>query len=418
MKKYKLKKNFIAFLSSTFIQAIINYFLISFFSHILTKEKFGEYTIYLSILPILTTLALLGIDSSVNIYYHKLSLRKYKVLLFNTFFILLPFISLLILLLGFLFSPFISSLFKLEKKIIILLAIVSVFQSYILSYLSLLQTQGKSISYFKFFSFNLLLSNIIGIFLFLLKKSLSYYFLGIGIGNFIFSLLVLYKLYIEKFIFPIINLKVIYKILKYGIPLIPNAVGSYIFFMSDRFFLSYFYDNQEVAYYSVGLYISAIILMFNHALVKAWNPYLFNHLKSFKTENKKKIVKISYIIFLLYIVLFIIIVASKEIIFNVFFPTRLSYGLVYVDWIALGYMFIGFFKVFSGYLFYLEKTFLISTISFSSAILNIILNYIFIKLFGPLGVAYATACTMVIFTLIVFIFIQKYYKLPWIFYIK
>ena len=413
MKKDLIKK-LSFFILATGLQAIINYTLISFFANNLDIESFGKYNIYLALLPILLIFTVFGLDGAVNLYYHKFTIRKYKILLFNIFFVLLPSISLLFFLISIPILKFVSHLFKINFYTTIIITGISIFQSFILSYLSFLQTKGEAYKYLKIFSSHILISNSVGIFLFILLKSLDFFFIGILVVNFLYVIYILFFLWKKHLIIPSFNLNIATDMTKYGISLLPNAIGSYLFFMSDRYFVSYFYGNKEVAFYSVGLYISMIIIMFNHALVKAWNPMLFKELKLLNNDTKRKIVKISYLIIFAYIFIYILILLFDNFIFSIMFPEKFSKGLEYVPWIALGYIFIGFFKVFSGYLFYLEKNKLISFISILSAIINIVLNYIFINMYGPLGVAYATAITMFIFMLFVFIYVQKYFKLPWI----
>ena len=64
----------------------------------------------------------------------------------------------------------------------------------------------------------------------------------------------------------------------------------------------------------------------------------------------------------------------------------------------------------SNFIFFEKKTAILAKITFSGAILNIVLNYYLIKEFGTIGVAYATAITWFIFYILVVVLNILIYK--------
>jgi Na+-driven multidrug efflux pump len=66
-----------------------------------------------------------------------------------------------------------------------------------------------------------------------------------------------------------------------------------------------------------------------------------------------------------------------------------------------------------NYIFFIKKTHLISIITFSTAALNLVLNYFFITLYGSVGAAKATALCMFIEFVAVWMLANKLYPMPW-----
>jgi O-antigen/teichoic acid export membrane protein len=403
-------KNIIIYAISIVLQAGLSFLLVSILSHKLTIKEFGDYNLYLTINAFAFSFMIVGVDGAIGLFYHKVNRLKYKLYISNGIIFILPLGLLFVIVLYNIFDTLLIDKFHLNSNILKYLIIILFFQSTTQILLSYYQTQQKALNY-AFLNISFLLFNFISALLFIsLFKELEYLYIGMMISTFIFFLYSIVYFIKHKLLFFRFN-KIIFKeLLHYGVVLIPNAIGSTIFFMSDRFFVSYYYDNEMVAYYSIAIQIGMFILIFNNAFVKAWNPFLFSKLKNFDENNRKVIKKLSIVFVLFFLTLPFIVDELKFFVFDIFFDEKLKDGLEYVFWIAVGYSFMGVFKVFSGYLFYLKKIKLISIISILSAILNLLLNYLFIKYFGVIGVAYATALTMFIFMIVVFLFVQKYYK--------
>jgi O-antigen/teichoic acid export membrane protein len=151
---------------------------------------------------------------------------------------------------------------------------------------------------------------------------------------------------------------------------------------------------------------------------KAWVPWLFAQLKKGNENNKKRIVKITYIYFGAIILLALLLSATAPWFLNFFVGEEFKEAGKYVFWIAIGYAFNGMYKLVGNYIFYAEKTKYLAWITFLTAILNIIFTYLLIKLNGPVGAAQATALAFFISFVLTWILSSKVYKMPWLSFTK
>jgi O-antigen/teichoic acid export membrane protein len=206
--------------------------------------------------------------------------------------------------------------------------------------------------------------------------------------------------------------------LQFGIPLIPHTLGAFVITLSDRFFLTNMAGVAEVGLYTVGYQFGNIIGLIQDSFNKAWVPWLFAQLKKGNENNKKRIVKITYIYFGAIILLALLLSLMAPWFLNFFVGEEFKEAGKYVFWIAIGYAFNGMYKLVGNYIFYAEKTKYLAWITFLTAILNIIFTYLLIKLNGPVGAAQATALAFFISFVLTWILSSKVYKMPWLSFTK
>lgn len=202
-------------------------------------------------------------------------------------------------------------------------------------------------------------------------------------------------------------------ILKYGIPLIPHALGAFIITMSDRVFITNMIGISETGVYTVGYQIGMIIQLLQDSFNKAWIPYLFKNLKLNNLKVKYNLVEITYLYFIVILGLTVLLSIAAPFIVAIFIGESFEGSIQYILWISLGFAFNGMYKMVSGVIFYEKKTQILSMVTFATAFINIILNYFFIKLNGAVGAAQATSLSFFISFIFTWILSNKVHAMPW-----
>lgn len=203
-------------------------------------------------------------------------------------------------------------------------------------------------------------------------------------------------------------------LLDFGLPLLPHAMGAVIITYSDRLFISGMSGLEAAGIYAVGYQIGMLVFLFQNSFNQAWAPWFFEQLNRDDENTKKRIVRITW--------LYSIGLLSGSIVFGLLSPLLLEYFISpdygaasdFVFWVALGFAFNGIYKMFVNYLFYIKETKAIGVATFSTAILNLILNYFFIQRFGAIGAAYSTALCFLIQLVWIAILATKKYSMPWL----
>lgn len=198
--------------------------------------------------------------------------------------------------------------------------------------------------------------------------------------------------------------------LKFSLPMIPGLLSAWVLNLSDRIFIERYFSLNEVAVYSVSYKISTIILILSGAFAMAYNPFFYEKAASSNQISAKKdlsLINNIYVIVSFYFSIGLILFANN--IFDIFFDKTYSSGYVIVPLIALGC----FFSLITGLLNLMynqeKKSLQLMYITLIGAILNIILNFIFIPKFGMQGAAISTCICFLIILLIVYKYAKLYY---------
>lgn len=175
--------------------------------------------------------------------------------------------------------------------------------------------------------------------------------------------------------------------LKFNIPLIPHYMALNVLAGSDKIMIQHMVSDEKAGIYSLAYSISLIMNLFSTALIQTTGPWVYEKIKKREEKDIGAILLIA-IIFIAAVNLALIIMAPEVV--RIFAPVKYREAIYTIPPVAMGVYFYFLYNVFSFYEFYFEKTQYIAVASTSSAILNIILNYIFIGIFGYIAAAFTT----------------------------
>jgi O-antigen/teichoic acid export membrane protein len=409
----KFYKAFGIYTFSTFIRSAIPFLLLPIITKYLTLEEYGIAVFYQVVLRLLAGIIMLGVPGSCTIFYFKHKRAEYPSLLLNS--LVSPFILASVLFIAsFFLVDILTPIFHIAPVWIVILAPLALLYLFPEITYTTLRNQEKPI---KFSIFNL--SQIILHFTIttILIIVFQFNWLGILLGILI-SLVMLNFLSINymiknKLIGGRLNIKQIKYSLLLGSPLVLHRIGGLLINKSDALFISIMLGKDMLGIYAVGYQIGMVVLLFQDAFGKAWRPYVFKKLNQNKFSDKIKIVKLSYLLMVLYLTFPIVIYFASPLIFKIFINERYHDSMVIAPLIALAYSFLGMYKLVTLYIFYMKKTGILSSFTIINGGLNIILNYVFISMFGIMGAAYATILSMFIIFFIAFIISNRVYPMPW-----
>ena len=196
------------------------------------------------------------------------------------------------------------------------------------------------------------------------------------------------------------SLRIINKLLSYGLPIIPLILLMPVLNVSDRYFLKIFVSVEEIGLYGIAYKFGMLINMFLVIPIqRSWGPQMFQVGNS--AEESRNIHQ-DITFYYSFIGLFILLGLSffSDAIISVF--ANENYLLVswLIPWISLAY-FIGGFKIFflaSASL--ADRTDLFVKIGFYTILVNIISNYFLIRDFGVEGAVASTILSYIILILL------------------
>ena len=373
------------FLVCSFLQRGISFITTPIFTRLLTTSQFGEFSVFQTWLSILTVIVTLNLPWGV----YPQGLVKFEEQK-NRFASALQSLLLLLVVIWFAiyfpFRTYINNLIGLDTPKMVALFILMWTSSVFYFWSAYERTDLK---YKKLVILTLIVSVLkpaIGIFLI---KSYSDKVLariwGLVIVEFI--------CYVFLFIKQEKNGKTFYDwsiwkyALKYNIVLIPHYLSQTVLSGADRIMIEKMVSYDKAGIYTLAYSLSLLMLIFNSSVEQAINPWIFKQIKNNNILNIKSIV---YPAIIAVAVLNLLLMIFAPEIVLIFAPIEYFEAIWIIPPVSMSVFFMFLYDMFSNIEFYYEKTKFMSVATVLGAILNIILNYIFIKQFGYYAAGYTT----------------------------
>lgn len=195
--------------------------------------------------------------------------------------------------------------------------------------------------------------------------------------------------------------------LLFNIPLLPHYLSQTVLNQADRIMIGNLIGKSEAAIYSVAYSISMMMIIVTTAINNSFIPYTYQCLKN---ENYKELKKYSSALLMLVCIICIMAMAfCPEIILIV--GGQDYYDAVYVmPPIAASVFFMFLYPLFANIEFYYEETRFVAVASCIAAVFNVVLNYVFINIFGYYAAGYTTLVCYIVSAIGHYFFSKKLVK--------
>ena len=403
----RLSFNILVYGITNIIKSLVPFIMLPILTLYISPNEYGELSLIETSVLFLLPFIMLNINGAINVEFFKLEKNEYKKYVLNAIFIsFCAFIIVMFFL--FIFRENLSNLMHLKTHWILLLGIFA-FMRVLSSVILVIFQASQQVKKYAVFSITQTVTDFLlsYIFVVLFKLSIIGRLLGEYGAFFIFSLISIFLLFKMGFFNVKFTLKYTKDILKFGLPLIPHSIGGIILAMSDRYFISYFEGNKYVGLYTVAYQVSAILLLISTSVNQAWSSMFF---KMMKDKNYDKIKMIIRILIFLFIIATFFIYEFSDFIYKLLISKEYYSSKTYFIYLLLGFLFQSIYFLFTNFLFFYKKTHILSMITIAGGIINLFLNYFFIKKFGTVGVAYATAITWFLYLISVFSISVYFFK--------
>ncbi len=202
--------------------------------------------------------------------------------------------------------------------------------------------------------------------------------------------------------------------LKFSLPLVPHMLSGFLLAAIDRVFLEQLKGLNQVGLYSLAFNIAFLMYVLIDAVRLAYTPYFNKKALAEGDKAKPEFAKLTTYGFAIYTFIGIVMILfSKELI------TLIASREYYVSYqilpiIVMTNIFNGLYFFFVRPLLFLKKsTGFVSIATISTTLLNVVLNYFLIISYGIKGAAWATFISIIVKVILVLIFSQKKYPLPY-----
>lgn len=195
--------------------------------------------------------------------------------------------------------------------------------------------------------------------------------------------------------------------LSFNIPLIPHYLSMAVLNSSDRIMIKYYQGESKAGIYSLAYSLALIMTLFNSALLQTVEPWLY---KKINAKEEKDISKVAYITlaFIASVNIGLIAIAPEAV--KIFAPPEYAEAIWIIPSVAMSVYFMFAYSLFAAFEFYFEKTHYITLATLVGAVANIILNMIFIPVFGYYAAGYTTLVCYILFAVMHYFFMTQICK--------
>ena len=175
--------------------------------------------------------------------------------------------------------------------------------------------------------------------------------------------------------------------LNYSLPIIPHGLAQIVLSSFDRIMIKTLVGYSQAGIYSLGCNIEQLVKITTTSIDTVWSPWFYEQMNS---GNEKKIKKMSYVyIYGIFLLLTCLILVTPELVW--FMGSKEYQDAKYIVIPLLSCTFFTFLYTLPATVeYYYQKTKMIAIGTIGAAILNIILNSVFIRFYGYQAAAYTT----------------------------
>ncbi len=179
-----------------------------------------------------------------------------------------------------------------------------------------------------------------------------------------------------------------HEIIGYSVPLIFNNIAWWVNNALDRYFVTAFRGMAENGIYSVSYKIPSLISLVQSIFHQAWTLSVIQEYEN--DDSQKYILKMYRLYNFVLVMLCGEIIVFNKMIARIMYAKEFYNAWEYVPYLCIGFVFLGLANYMGGIFNAIKKSNIIAYTTIVGAVINCILNCIFIPLIGALGASVAT----------------------------
>ena len=207
------------------------------------------------------------------------------------------------------------------------------------------------------------------------------------------------------------------ELLRFGVPLMPHSLSFWLKSGTDKIILTTYCGLAANGLYSMAMSFGAIYSIFNTAFSNAYVPYLQERLSKITPETEEKehksIVKWSYKVMMMFVLLFIAVILACWLVINYVLSTNYADSFQFIPWILLSLLIKSFYTMVVQFPYSKKKTLGLGIVTFTCALIQMLLTLMMVRYIGLNGIKYSLVAGATLTMIGVWWLSNKIYPLPW-----
>ena len=394
----------ITYLIANVIGMAVSLIALPILTNLLSTAEMGIATSFITLKNIVTIIILLAMYISIDKMYItiKNTNERYKYL--SSIYIFSSIAAVVIYILYVIFQKPLNKVLGFDTKMMTLMFIMCI----LINGCTLMVANWNFCNKAKYtFLYNLFvspISQILSIILVLILPSEKYLGRIIGVDFFNITLGLICGIVIIKKGKMAFEKKYIKESLQISLPMIPHLLSQIFLSSCDLLMIKSIVGEASAGIYSVAYTIANILYTISLQIFKPWSPWVYRRIENKETDSIKENSKlIMHIVWIFCIGIFTV---APELI-KLFINSEYGEASLIVPPICLGIFFQMMYTFFYDIEYYHKKNKQIAVFSVVTAIINIILNYVAINIWGYQAAAYTTIISYMILCLLHYFGMKK-----------
>ncbi|AUJ65717.1 hypothetical protein B9057_15030 (plasmid) [Aestuarium zhoushanense] len=387
------------YLAGNIIVAGVPFLLLPIMTRELTPSEFGEVALFQMYLTVIIALTGLSIDGATGRKYFDKGVNELEM---NEFIVsaiqLVGLFTIILLILTFTLGDLIEKLFELQKKWLYMAALTAFATIMIRVRLNQWQIRNMPVPYISLQAILSFLNFALSIIMVIiwLRGAAGRIEAQIASASAI-ALLAAHSLSKSGLSWrPIWRPNYIREILKFGVPLIPHVLGTFLIFSFDRLIVTKEMGLAETGKYMVAVQLSMVVTLIFDGINKAYAPWLYANLSNDEQEQRlsssQNTYKVFAVIFVMALVAFLTVPhITKWIVGEEFRGAGES-----AKFLVSGQMINGMYQMVSNYLLFHRLTRTISLITIATGVIHVLLIILLVPIWGAVGASVTFFATMAV----------------------
>lgn len=187
----------------------------------------------------------------------------------------------------------------------------------------------------------------------------------------------------------------------FNFPLLPHYLSGTILNQADRIMIGKMIGNSQAALYAVVYNIGMLMLLFTDAINNSFTPWMYQKMKD---KNFVEIKKLGNSLVSIIATLVVLMLFFAPEVLTIFASKEYADALYVIPPVVVTTFFVFVYVMYANIEFYYEENKMIMVASILAALLNLLLNYLFIPIYGYYAAAYTTLICYIIYTFSHYIF--------------
>lgn len=384
----------------------IGFLSLPIFLRIMNENEVGKFETFNSFLSLMLPIITLSFSSSIAVakFEFKNNINDY----IKSVLVLGSFISIAFFLVTILIWPFIRSIINIDFKYLLVLYVYSVFAPS----LDMLQTKSR-------LEYNYVLSSILSLIsggLFVIVSLIITHYAHNKLNGRIYGYYIpMIILCICVYIYFVVKSNGVKRqywrfCIVVSVPLVFHTVSGVVLSLFDRIMIDSMIGDKETAHYSVAYSCAMIIEILWYSLNQAWAPWAYEKMDKNEGDILKKISKIYLIVFGIIVVFFMLL--SPEVLWFIGGNTY-KFAKDVIPPVMCGFVFQLVYSLYVNIETLEKKTIYVAIGTMIASLVNIVLNFFLLPLFGYVAAAYTTLIGYIVLFCLHFLFVYKMKKTYW-----